>query len=332
MFTGTPTRDTAEHLRFLHAVASLYHLEGKTQAEIANVLQVSRSKVLRALQEARAVGIVQIRVVDPSRTDETLADDLVQAFGLERAIVVAGHAEDRAFTRRRVGHATATLLDEILPDDAALGLGWGRTLFEVTQAIEPSRRRNLRVVPLMGGLGQVAPSFQVHEMARVCSERFGGSWIPFFLPAIVESEAAHGALMASADAAQVQSAWDALDVALFGIGNVDLGRELQMLFATYLDDTAKERMQRAGVVGDICMRFFRERGESVDDALRYVVSIDLDRLRRVPRKIAAACGAEKASAIAAAARGGYVDTLVTDAGAAREMLRLRSGRSLEVLR
>lgn len=332
MSIRTSGRDTTEHLRFLHSVASLYHLEGKTQAEIAELLDVSRSRVLRALQEARAVGIVRVSVVDPSRTDEALAADLEQELGLGRAVVVAGHPEDPAFTRRRVGHAAATLLDEILPDDAAIGLGWGRTLYEVTQALEPRRRRNLRIVPLMGGLGQVAPSFQVHEMARVFSERFGGTWIPFFLPAIVESEDTHAALMSSSDVAQVTDAWSSLDVALFGIGNIDLGRELQMLFAQYLDDAAKERMRDAGVVGDICMRFYRSDGACVEDALRYVVSIELDHLRRVPNKIAVASGGEKAAAILGAVHGGYVDTLVTDVTAAREMLRLAPSGSEEVSR
>lgn len=332
MSIRTHGRDTTEHLRFLHTVASLYHLEGKTQAEIAEMLNVSRSRVLRALHEARDVGIVQISVVDPSRTDESLAADLERGLGLRRAVVVAGHPEDSAFTRRRLGHAAATLLDEILPDDVAIGLGWGRTLYEVTQALEPRRRRNLRIVPLMGGLGQVAPSFQVHEMARVFSERFGGAWIPFFLPAIVESEDTYEALMASADVAQVTNAWSSLDVALFGIGNIDLGRELQMLFATYLNDATKRRMHDAGVVGDICMRFYRSDGTCVEDALRFVVSIDLDRLRQVPNKIAVASGAEKAAAILGAVQGGYVDTLATDATAAREMLRLSQVRSREVSR
>ena len=332
MSIRTQGRDTTEHLRFLHTVASLYHLEGKTQAEIAGMLNVSRSRVLRALHEARAVGIVQISVVDPSRTDESLAADLERDLDLGRAVVVAGHPEDPAFTRRRVGHAAAALLDETLPDDAALGLGWGRTLYEVTQALEPRGPRNLRIVPLMGGLGQVAPSFQVHEMARVCSERFGGTWIPFFLPAIVESEETYAALMASADVAQVTNAWSSLDVALFGIGNIDLGRELQMLFAGYLDDATKQRMREAGVVGDICMHFYRSDGACVEDALQYVVSIELERLRRVPHKVAVASGAEKAAAILGAVQGGYVDTLVTDVTAAREILRLWQSRSQEVAR
>ncbi|MDF1523262.1 MAG: sugar-binding domain-containing protein [Trueperaceae bacterium] len=329
MSTRSAAPATSEHLRFLHTVASLYHLEGQTQAEIAEALGVSRTKVLRALQEARAVGIVQISVVDPSGTDEALAHELVAAFGLESAVVVAGHPDDAVFTRRRVGAAAARYLDDTLPDDATLGLGWGRTLFEVTQALQSERRRTLRVVPLMGGLGQVAASFQVHDMARAVCERLGGSWTPFFLPGIVDDGETHAALLGSADAASVRDAWSALDVALFGIGDVDLSRELQMLFAAYLNDDVRDRMRRSGVVGDVCMRFLRADGSGVDDALEHVLAIELDALRRAPRKVAVACGAEKATAILAALRGDLVDVLVTDVAAARALLRAGGGRPKE---
>jgi DNA-binding transcriptional regulator LsrR (DeoR family) len=164
-------------------------------------------------------------------------------------------------------------------------------------------------------------------MARVVGERLGGTWTPFFLPAIVDDAEAHAALLASTDAATVRAAWSALDVALFGIGDVDLSRELQMLFAAYLNDAVKDRMRRSGVVGDVCMRFLRADGAGVDDALEHVLAIELEQLRRTPRKVGVACGAEKATAILAAIRGGLVDTLVTDVAAARALLRAGGGRA-----
>src|SRR5690606_33581714 len=130
-----------QHMRFLHTVASLYHLEGKTQMEIAELLSVSRSKVLRALQEARANGIVRITVVDPSETNAALASELEARLGIDKAIVVAGHPSDATFTRERVGHAAAAYLNETLPNNANLGLGWGRTLYSVVHALEPGQAR-----------------------------------------------------------------------------------------------------------------------------------------------------------------------------------------------
>lgn len=313
---------SSQDLRFLHTVASLYHLEGKTQVQIAELLSVSRTKVLRALHEARALGIVQITVVDPSETNGGLANELESRLGLRKAIVVAGHPSDPAFTRQRVGHAAAAYLEETLPLEGALGLGWGRTLYDVTQAMEATRRRDLHVIPLLGGLGKIAPSFQVHDMARVLSEKLGGRWRTLYVPALVDSQEAYSSLMASADVSQVTAAWDRLDVALIGIGNVDLGKEVQMLFADYLDDGAVGELQSAGAVGDVCMRFFDADGRPVSGSLPYLFSIDLEQVRAVPHVIGVACGASKAAAILGAVRGGYLDTLVTDAAAAREALRL----------
>ncbi len=313
---------SSQDLRFLHTVASLYHLEGKTQVQIAELLSVSRTKVLRALHEARALGIVQITVVDPSETNGGLANELESRLGLRKAIVVAGHPSDPAFTRQRVGHAAAAYLEETLPLEGTLGLGWGRTLYDVTQAMEATRRRDLHVTPLLGGLGKIAPSFQVHDMARVLSEKLGGRWRTLYVPALVDSQEAYSSLMASADVSQVTAAWDRLDVALIGIGNVDLGKEVQMLFADYLDDGAVGELQSAGAVGDVCMRFFDADGRPVSGSLPYLFSIGLEQVRAVPHVIGVACGASKAAAILGAVRGGYLDTLVTDAAAAREALRL----------
>lgn len=313
-----------QHIRFLHAVASLYHIEGKTQANIAELLNVSRTRVLRALQEARTRGIVQITVVDPSETNTTLESELESRLGLSKAIVVTGNSGDPAFTRQRVGHAAATYLAESFASDASIGLGWGRTLYDVAHAMPATRSRNVRVIPLLGGLGKIAPSFQVHDMARIVSEKLGGTWTTFYVPALVDSPEAYASLLASTDVSQVTSAWGALDVAVIGVGNIDLGEDVQMLFADYLDDASRRRLQASGAVGDICMRFFDAAGRPVE-TLSYLFSIELEQLRSVPRVVAAACGASKGAAILGAVRGGYIDVLVTDAMAAREVLRLHEG-------
>lgn len=51
-----------EKLERLARVAHLYYEENKTQGEIADMLRVSRPLVSRMLNEARSIGIVEIRV------------------------------------------------------------------------------------------------------------------------------------------------------------------------------------------------------------------------------------------------------------------------------
>lgn len=313
---------SSQRERFLHEAASLYYKEGRTQAEVAEIMGVSRTKVLRALQEARAAGIVQITIVDPSETNQLLATQLEQALGIGKVLVTTGRSTDASYTRQRVGHAAAGYLKETLEDGVNLGMGWGRTLYDVTQALEFSRPYHTQIVPLLGGLGKIAPSFQVHDMARVAAERLGGTWRTFYVPAIVDSQAAYESLMASADVNQVTASWQDLDVALIGLGNLDLGQEVRMLFADYMSADALGSLEQSGAVGDICMRFFDEAGTPVKGALGHLFSITLEQFRAIPQKIAVACGAGKAEAIRGAARGGYLDTLITDSEAAEEVLRL----------
>lgn len=180
------------------------------------------------------------------------------------------------------------------------------------------------VVPLMGGLGHISPSFQVHAMSRVLSEKLGGEWKTHYVPAIVESPEVRQSLLASSDARSIIEYWAKLSVAVVGIGNVDLGPEVEMLFADYLDDERFSYLRQAQAAGDICMRFFDAMGRPITDGLPGVTSIELSQLRQIPYTVGVAGGAEKAEAILGAVRAGYINVLITDETAATRILELIS--------
>lgn len=314
-----------EEVQQMILAARLYYEEGRTQAEVASELGVSRPTVSRLLQRARENGIVRISISDPFATDEALAQDLRRATGLAEVIVLPGSTTTRRLTRRRLGLAAALFLEEALHPGDLVGVGWGRTLYAVTQALDYSPKEGLRAVPLLGGLTQIAPSFQVHEITRRIAEAFGGTWRPFYAPAIVEDPRAHASLMQSEDVQAVAREWLEMSLALVGIGNVAFVSEVEMLFAEYLDQRTKSRLREAGAVGDICMRFYDENGNPVEDGVRGVIGVELEVLRNRPRVVAVAGGEEKAEAILGAIRGGYVKTLITDEAAARGVLDLMGG-------
>ena len=311
-----------ESLRLMHNAAELYYLEGKTQLEIAKILGVSRPKVSRLLQEARAEGIVQISVINPFESISTLTDALKVALGLSTVIVVGGQNDDPTQVRKRLGYGAAHYLGSALQRGDVLGIGWGRTLFEVTQSLETKADHDLTVVPFMGGLGQIASSFQVHALARAFSEKFGGIWKTLYAPALVEDDATYNSLMASRDITSITDMWQEIDIALVGIGNIDLGQDVQMLFADYMNGRVIKRIEDANAVGDICMRFFDIHGKLISNGLQRVISIELDRLKKIPRRIGVAGGTTKATAILGAVRGGFINTLITDETAARQILKL----------
>jgi deoxyribonucleoside regulator len=308
--------------RLMLQAARLYYEEDRTQDEIARHLATSRPKVSRLLSQARHEGIVQIKIVDPAQTHSALAEQLVTAFGLVEAIVVAGEDDTRAAVRRRLGRATAEYLERTLQNGDAIGIGWGRTLHEVVTALEPKRPARITVVPLLGGLGQITPDFQMHEIARALATAFGGTWLNLYAPAMVESDEIARSLLRTADFQQIAGLWKQINLAVVGIGNADFGAEMQALLVNYLDADTQARLQAQRAAGDICVRFFDLDGQPCPDAVRGVVGIELAQLQQVHRVIGVAGGASKAEAILGALRGRYVHVLVTDEAAARRVLEL----------
>lgn len=300
-----------EELQQMAFAAHLYYEEGHTQQEVARIMKISRPTVSRLLDRAREEAIVTITVTNPFENNVAMADQLCQATSLGHAIVIPAVPKATDINMKRLGIAAAHYLEDTLKPQDIVGVGWGRTLYSVVQSIVPKTVRGVTLVPLMGGLGQVSPSFQVNELIRKMAESFDGNWHQFFLPAIVEEET-KVSLLASEDAKKVTGIWQNLTMALVGIGDVDFDTEVKMLFANYLDSATRRRLESAGAVGDICMHFFDENGLPIKDGLRGVISIALEQLRQVPNAIAVASGASKARSIIGAIRGKFIHTLITD--------------------
>jgi len=321
---------TRDDQQVMLQAARLYYEDSHTQEQIARALKTSRPQVSRLLQQARREGIVQIKIIDPNATHSALESQLLSTFNLAEAIVIATEGNAHDVTRRRIGQAAARYLERTLQNGDVVGIGWGRTLYETVSALDPTlrlhsgqaRQARITVVPLIGGLGQIAPVFQVHELARTLADAFGGTWQNFYVPALVESDNMASSLLHSVDVKQVAARWQNLDVAVVGIGNVAFEADIQMLFVNYINADMEARLRGSKAVGDICVRFFDAQGKPCPDAIRGVVGIELKQLKRARRVVGIAGGASKAEAILGALRGRYVNVLVTDEAAARRVLEI----------
>jgi DNA-binding transcriptional regulator LsrR (DeoR family) len=300
-------------------VSRLYYEQNQTQEQIADTLKLSRPKIARLLQRARELGIVQITVRDPLASDCARERQLIDTFGLCAAVVVpASPGESERVISRRLGQAAARYLAQTIKGGDIVGVGWGRTLHQVVNSLTPAPLKTPpHVLPLVGGLGQVAPSFQVNELAQQLATAFGGTWDCLYAPAVLASQPALAALTAQSDVRRVIEQWKKVNVALVGVGNLDLHSEVQMLFVGYLRPRDQKRLLEAKAVGDICMRFFNRNGRACPPAVPAILGIELRRIKAIEQVIAVAGGADKIDALLGALRGGYIKTLITDAIAAR---------------
>lgn len=309
-------------IRQMVHIARLYYEEGRTQEDIARECGISRPIISRLLKQARDEGIVQITIVDPFQYNLQLAERLRAATGLSDIIVCPGPDSGASSLLRHLGLATAHYLNDVVEPETVLGVGWGRTLYAAAQALEPKSLPNMTVVPLVGGLGQVSASFQVHEITRLIASNYGCRQETFYVPALSPDAAVKHSLLASNDVQFIHKWWAQTSIALVGIGNVSFDSEMAMLFADYLDESVRSHLLANGAVGDICMRFFDRQGRYLPPPVDRVLGVELEQLKHVPRVIAVAGGPEKAPAIIGAVRGKYISSLITDESAARAVLTL----------
>ncbi len=309
-----------QDLQLMAQVAKLYYEESLTQQAIAEQLNLSRQKVSRMLLRAREEGIVRISVFDPLPANRELERELQEISGLRQVVLVGGEGLEEETLRRRIGVAAAEFISQTIVDGQEVGIGWGRTLAALVNALPKAHKKDVSVIPLVGGIGELAPAFQVNELARRLAEVFGGSYRFFHLPAFTYDQEVWETLMRTKEVASISEHWTRLNPAIVGIGHVELQHASTMFFGDYIPPVHLAQLEAKGAVGDICGRFYDIRGNPVTVGAG-VIGISISDLAAVPERIAVAGGLEKTRAILGAIRGGLISTLISDTATARAILR-----------
>jgi DNA-binding transcriptional regulator LsrR (DeoR family) len=185
----------------LAEVARLYYVRELTQQQIAQRLGVSRFKVLRLLEQARAEGVVRFQIDEPTPVDDRLARGLEERFGLQQAIVV----EDR------VALAAAELLPRLLRSRDVLGVAWGETLAELASHLRPAPPR-VPVVQICGAIEGLEPGTGPTELAARYAAWTGGRFHPLEAPAVADEHALRRAVKPTTEI------FDRVTIAIVGIG------------------------------------------------------------------------------------------------------------------
>ena len=299
--------------------AWLYHNRGWTQQAIAENLGISRSTVIRMLEEARNRAEVQIWI-NPTPGDCTaLALTLEQKYGLDEVIVVPGSGTPDE-TARDVGAALGRLMSEVITDNMSIGTTWGRTLIGALRTFRPVPRQNTRVISLLGGI-IAAKNLNPIDFSWQLASRLNAECMLYLAPLFVDSAATKRALVEACGLDRLQQAARSLDLAIISCGDIDpLGSSLSLEFLTPQE---RQDLNAAGAICDAGCNFLDAEGRDVNTPLRdRVMNVDLDTISGARHVILAAGGERRAQAIHATIRRIGCQTLVTDEAAAKAMLKL----------
>jgi deoxyribonucleoside regulator len=317
-----------EDLRLALRAATLYYLDGLTQAEVAAKLGVSRPTAGRLVARAKARGLVRIEVVVPDdQRDNLHADEesaLEQKFGLTEVVVVgdtvdvAGPLEDPG-SWTAVGRAAAKLLTRRLAESDTLGFTWGPETVAAARALPTGVATCRVVVQLDGAMStshyQTGTDYVLGRSAEQLSARAIRLPAPLYAdPATVASLRNDSGISVALETGRTAGAM------MFGVGPVSTSTTL--FEGSFLDSAMLEKLAAQGAVGEIGGRFFAADGTILaTDLAQRTVSVPLEDVRACPTSILLTGGAAKHQAALGALRGGFASYLVCDIDCARWLLR-----------
>ncbi len=318
--------DDFTSMRQMHTVLVRHFIEGSKQAEIAQEMNLSTSKVNRIIAQARRSGMVRISIETPFQRLMECERQLV-ATGLVQGAIVSPTVSDNDGTRlAQVGQAAAAHLVETLRDGDILGISGGKAVAAVVDALSVERPIDVQVVPLTGGVQGMFHT-DVNHLASRLAERLGGRSLQLHAPLFAERADQREMLTGMTAVKEVLDLGRRATACLVGIGSIAAPG------SSYFDLQPLSAPDRAmlpglGVMAEFLGHLVHDRGQVANFALNQrLVALRPDEIRRCGRVVAVAAGEDKVGPILSVLRGGYVSTLVTDEDTASAILDTDGGKA-----
>lgn len=300
--------------------AWLYYEDQLTQNDIAKKMGVSRATIVNYLQEARQRGVVRILMNSDILARTEIAHKLAAHYGLEEVMVIpsdkAASGEERL---KALGSGGARLVERMVNHGDTVCVSWGRTVLALADAIAlPRPVEGLQVVQVTGSsIGK--REFAAELCTSIMARNIGATSINMLAPAVLSSAGLRDALMNEPALVQQFELIAQADMIVFGVGT--LSAESTMRIADVTSNEEIDAYADDGAVAVLICRFLDPDGKQVVRELdKRVIGIELDELRKVPRRLCVAGSASKIDAIHAVLAGGYATHLVTDFEAAELLL------------
>jgi deoxyribonucleoside regulator len=299
-------------------VAWLYYHDGLNQKDIAEALGISRATVVNYLQEAREKGLIRITLAAPAFTTHRLAVELCRRFGLTAAYVVPDEGTTQEDQFMRVVRGAALWLPDLLGPGDNLGVAWGRTVFDLAEALEPHEIADMTVLQLVGSMA-TPYGFTAEACSTRLAQRLGARCLNLHAPAILSSVELAQALRAEPIIARQLAEIEKLNKLLFSVGTILPDSHIMSAGLATMEDL--DHYVRHGATGVICGRFVDADGRAIPGPMEErMIGIPLEQLTRLPMGVLVTPGHDKVAATMAAIRGGYATHLVTGATVAEALL------------
>jgi DNA-binding transcriptional regulator LsrR (DeoR family) len=314
--------------RRLVSVCRLFYEKQLSKTDIAEQLGISITHVNRLLREAERRGIVRI-AIDPPRF-EGLELSLREHLHLADSVVLPASFSDQTL-RMELGIAAARYFDSHVQDGHRVGLGSGRTLFEMVTAL-PERPREVRLLPIAVAAEQdltvngIDANTVVNILWFKSRPKATASRLELFFP-----DETPESLKAKTEATLTKKVVETLrgeitdlDYYFFSCSHLRKDSRLAVLSELYYGSSS--HLTAKGAVGDVLFNPIDRKGVRVGSSIgNLIFAIELNQLQRAssdPRRraVLVAGGITKLDVIRAAANAKLFNVIVTDNETAEALL------------
>jgi DNA-binding transcriptional regulator LsrR (DeoR family) len=312
--------DKLEENKLLSKISRLHYLEDINQQKIAEKLNISRTKVSRYLTKARKENIVEIKINSAREKFEELENAIEKKFGIKECIVVPTYEKEEEICKQ-MALSLSNILERILKDGNNLGIGWGVTLRTVTDYLEANRKADIKVIPLLGGLGKVGTGVHTNSVAKTIADKYGGVSYVIHSPAVLDSKEAKEIIEKDSHTSEVIEMSNEIDTAIIGMG--DIGPESTLVKTGNFKIEDFNYLSSLGVVGDVNLIFINEFGEYIPNEIdERVVRASIEKIRKINNVIGVGFGIKKIKVIIGALRGKIINILITDEATAKNIIKV----------
>lgn len=295
-------------------IAWHYYIEGLTQNEISEHLNLSRMKVIKYLEKAKTDNVIQFKIDLEKMDHVSLQNKIKEKYDLKDILIVPTSEQNNV---ESLTIAAARYIEDRITSDTMISIGYGEAVSRTLGHLRISTKYKITFVSLSGGVKFYMPTAIDTRSDYYTNPNYNHYIVPS--PLIVSSKNIAEHMLAEQPVKKVIEMVPYSNLTVIGIGA--LNERATLIKEGYLNSNDFEILKSMGAVGDLLCQFYDIKGEILDlDIHRKLISTDIDVLKSLNHVVAVAGGIEKKDAIIGALKGGYIDVLITDEQVAQSLI------------
>ncbi|GBF10646.1 central glycolytic genes regulator [Tepidibacillus sp. HK-1] len=241
-----------------------------------------------------------------------LEQQLKEKLQLPEVVVISGNADEDELVKKEMGRAAAQLIRQLVNEKDIVALTGGSTIAEVAYMMpEQPPLPSVLFVPARGGMGE-NHEYLANTLVSTMAKKTNGSYRLLHVPEQL-SESTYHSLMNEDYVKELLSVIRSSRMVIHGIGQANT-----MAIRRNVPKEILDLLEEKHAVGEAFGYYFDQEGKIVYKMK--TIGLTLDDLQHIPHMIAVAGGKSKANPILSVLRHNLKPILVTDEGAAREIL------------